>query len=89
MEERMLKLDGNAAAGTLEQIFSFEITTATGTCANCGATAELGSTSVYANAPGIVVRCPACEGVLLRLAGSGEGRWWLEMTGVRCLELQI
>jgi hypothetical protein len=83
-----LKLDGNAAAGTLEQIFRFEITTAVGTCANCGATAEFGSTSVYAPAIGIVVRCPACEAVLLRLAGTGEGRYWLEMTGVRCLELR-
>ena len=86
MEELML--DGNAAAGTLEQIFNFEITTAVGTCANCGAVAELGRTNVYSPAIGIVVRCPACEGVLLRLSGTGEGRWWLEMSGVRCLELR-
>jgi Family of unknown function (DUF6510) len=83
-----LKLDGNAAAGTLEQIFNFEITTAVGTCANCGAVAELGSASVYAPGIGIVVRCPACEAVLLRLVGTSEGRHWLELMGVRCLELQ-
>jgi hypothetical protein len=88
MQEQELKLDGNAAAGTLEQIFAFEVTTAVGTCASCGAVTELGGTSVYAPAMGIVVRCPACEGVLIRLAGTGEGRYWLEMTGVRCLELQ-
>ncbi|HEY7003565.1 MAG TPA: DUF6510 family protein [Gaiellaceae bacterium] len=89
MEERDLKLDGNAAAGTLEQILAFEVTTAVGTCANCGAVAEFGRASVYASAIGIVVRCPACEAVLLRLVGTGEGRYWLEMTGFRSLELQV
>jgi Zn finger protein HypA/HybF involved in hydrogenase expression len=88
MTMQELMLDGNAAAGALEQIFHFEITTAVGTCANCGATAEFGRTSVYVQAPGIVVRCPSCEAVLLRLVGDGGGRYWLEMTGVRCLELQ-
>jgi Family of unknown function (DUF6510) len=86
MEELML--DGNAAAGTLQQVFHFEITTAVGTCASCGAIAEMGRTSVYAQAPGIVVRCPSCEAVLLRLAGDGGSRYWLEMTGLRCLELR-
>ena len=88
MQDQELMLDGNAAAGTLEQIFNFEITTAIGTCANCGAVAEFGRANVYAPAIGIVVRCPACKGVLLRLAGTGEGRYWLEMTGVRSLELR-
>jgi len=84
-----LKLDGNAAAGNLEQIFAFEITTAVGTCANCGASGAVGGAGVYSQAPGIVVRCPACEGVLLRLANDGDSRWWLEMTGVRSLEVRL
>ena len=84
-----LKLDGNAAAGTLEQIFAFEVTTAVGTCGNCGTVGPVGGASLYAQAPGIVLRCPACENVLLRLADDGGGRYWLEMTGVRCLELRI
>jgi len=88
MEDQELRLDGNAAAGTLEQIFAFEVTTAVGTCANCGAVAEFGRAMVYAPAIGIVVRCPACEAVLLRLAETGDGRYWLEMMGVRSLELQ-
>jgi uncharacterized protein DUF6510 len=87
MEE--LKLDGNAAAGTLEQIFAFEVTTAVGTCANCGAVGPLGRASVWSQAPGTVLRCPACEGVLLRVADDGRERHWLEMTGVRCLELRL
>jgi hypothetical protein len=84
-----LKLDGNAAAGDLEQIFAFEVTTAIGTCANCGAVGAVGGTDVYAQAPGIVVRCPACDGVLIRVAHDGDRRFWLEMTGVRSLEVRL
>ena len=84
-----LRLDGNAAAGTLEQVFAFEVTTAVGTCANCGAVGAVGDTKVYSQAPGIVVRCPACESVLMRVAHDGDSRYWLEMTGVRSLEVRF
>jgi Zn finger protein HypA/HybF involved in hydrogenase expression len=83
-----LKLDGNAAAGTLQQIFAFEVTTAVGTCARCGTAGPIGQASVYAPAMGMVVRCPACESVLFRVANDGAGRYWFEMMGVRCLELR-
>jgi len=49
----------------------------------------VGGTNVYAQAPGIVVRCPACQGVLLRVAHDGDSRYWLEMTGVRSLEIRL
>ena len=84
-----MKLDGNAAAGDLEQMFAFEVTTAIGTCANCGAVGPVGSAMVYSQAPGIVMRCPACGAVLLRLANDGASRYWLEMTGVRSLEVRL
>jgi len=84
-----MKLDGNAAAGTLEQLFAFEVTTAMGTCANCGAVGPVGSAMVYSHAPGIVMRCPACGAVLLRLANDGDARYWLEMSGVRSLEIRL
>ena len=84
-----LRLDGNAAAGTLEQIYAFEVTTAVGTCANCGTVAPVGGTNVYSQAPGIVVRCPACEAVLIRVVHDGDSRYWLEMTGVRSLEIRL
>jgi hypothetical protein len=84
-----MKLDGNAAAGDLEQIFAFEVTTAVGTCANCGTVGAVGGANVYSQAPGIVVRCPACEAVLLRMAHDGDSRYWVEMTGVRSLEIRL
>ncbi|HET9781089.1 MAG TPA: DUF6510 family protein [Candidatus Dormibacteraeota bacterium] len=83
VEER--RLDGNAIGGLLREIFAFEITSAVGTCAGCGAVNEVGRLQVYVHAPGTVVRCPACEGVLMRVV-HGKGRYWLEMSGVRSLE---
>jgi Zn finger protein HypA/HybF involved in hydrogenase expression len=87
MEDADLRLDGNAAAGALAEIFAVEITTAVGTCRSCGARGEVGSLAVYAHAPGLVVRCPACDAVLVRVV-RGPGRTWLELTGVRSLELR-
>jgi ribosomal protein S27E len=87
MEDADLRLDGNAAAGLLGEIFALELTAARSTCGSCGATTEVGSLIVYAHAPGLVVRCPGCDAVLLRVVRGG-GRIWLELAGVRCLELR-
>ena len=35
-------LDGNAVAGLLQEVFAVEVTTATGTCAACGAAGRWG-----------------------------------------------
>jgi hypothetical protein len=37
-----LRLDGNAAAGTLGEVFSFEVTTAEYACGGCGRAGRLG-----------------------------------------------
>ena len=42
MDETELRLDGNAAAGLLAEVFAFEITAAELTCASCGAPLEEG-----------------------------------------------
>ncbi|MGH3042186.1 MAG: DUF6510 family protein [Gaiellaceae bacterium] len=83
-----LKLDGNAIGGLLGEVFVEEMTVAVTTCAGCGAIREVGALSVYANVPGTVVRCPGCDAVLLRIA-RGKGRIWLDLRGVRCLELRV
>jgi Family of unknown function (DUF6510) len=88
MEVADLKLDGNAVAGLLGQVFAFEVTRATGTCANCGNVAAIGAVSAYVDAPGAVLRCPVCSCVLIRLVQSNN-RLWLEMGGVRSLEFRI
>jgi Zn finger protein HypA/HybF involved in hydrogenase expression len=81
-----MRLDGNAIGGLLREIFTVEMTTAVGTCNNCGAVNEVGRLHVYLHAPGTVVRCPACEAVLLRIV-RGRGRYWIDMSGTRTLEM--
>lgn len=79
------RLDGNAIGGLLREIFTLEMTVAETTCAGCGAVNVVGRVDVYLNAPGVVVRCPACEQVLMRIV-RGKGRYWIDLTGTRCLE---
>lgn len=81
-----MKLDGNAIGGLLHEIFALEMTAAEGTCAGCGAVNALARVDVYVQAPGTVVRCPGCGGVLLRIV-KGRGRYWLDMSGLRTLVL--
>ena len=80
-------LDGNAAAGLLGEVLPFEMTTARGTCAGCGVTDELGAAHAFSDAPGLVVRCRHCHTALVRIARD-ERRYWLDMRGTRCLEIQ-
>ena len=85
VEERVL--DGNAAAGLLAQIFVPEMTTAELTCIHCGAERPLGAARLYA-AAGFVLRCSGCSGVLMRVIDA-EGRVFMELTGLRRLELRM
>jgi len=80
------RVDGNAIGGLLREIFALEMTDAQTTCAGCGAVNAVGRVHVYLDAPGAVVRCPGCEQVLMKIVHGG-GRYWLDLTGVRCLEL--
>ena len=86
MNDDDLHLDGNAAAGVLTEVFAVEMTTAVGTCAHCGATNALGAVRVYAQAPGTVLRCPACTNVLMTIVRSHE-RLHVDLRGVRRVEI--
>ncbi|MCA1739313.1 MAG: DUF6510 family protein [Actinobacteria bacterium] len=80
-----LRLDGNAAAGTLGEVFSFEVTTTEYACGGCGRTDRLGGAMVYeVRELGMIVRCPACDNALIRLAHNRE-RYFLDLRGVRYL----
>jgi Family of unknown function (DUF6510) len=83
MEE--LRLDGNAAAGTLEEIFFFEVTNAEYTCEGCGRTDRIGAAIVYeVRGLGTIVRCPSCDNALIRLAHNRE-RHMVDLRGMRYL----
>jgi Family of unknown function (DUF6510) len=77
-----LRLDGNAAAGILSEVFVPDLTTAHATCAGCGTTRALGALLVYAHGMGTVIRCPDCEAVVLRVARTPT-RLWLDPSGTR------
>ena len=85
-EQSDMKLDGNAAGGLLAEIFNLEMTAAEGTCGGCGAVNAVGRVDVYVNAPGTVMRCPECGGVLMRIVHA-RGRYWIDLSGIRFLEL--
>ncbi len=80
------KLDGNAAAGTLQAIFPFDMTLVQATCAGCGATDAIGALAAYMHGMGTVIRCPSCDTVLIRMVHAKE-RCWLDMRGVRVLQI--
>jgi Zn finger protein HypA/HybF involved in hydrogenase expression len=80
-----LRLDGNAIAGLLAEVFAVEMTTARGTCESCGAVEPVGAVHVY-KAAGYVLRCPHCDAVLAKLVTDGS-RTWADLRGVRALEI--
>ena len=82
------RLDANAAAGPLAELFTVDLTVAVATCAGCGNSAPLAAHPLYADAPALVVRCPNCAGVLLRYANSGH-RLRLDLTGARLLTVML
>ena len=63
----MIPLDGNAIAGDLAEVFGADLTTATGVCAACGASAFLAEAVVYMRGPGgsrvagRAARCCSCS----------------------------
>jgi Family of unknown function (DUF6510) len=80
-----LRLDGNAAGGLLHQVFGTEVTIARSTCDACGAVEAIGAVHLYRSA-GTVLRCPNCDAVLMLIV-EGPGRVWIDMRGIRSLEV--
>jgi Family of unknown function (DUF6510) len=82
MRDTDLRLDGNAAAGLLAQVFATEMTSALGTCDRCGATNAFGSAQLYAHAPGSVLRCPSCTAILMCVVELPDGIL-VDLSGLR------
>jgi phage FluMu protein Com len=79
-----LRLDGNAVAGLLGEMFAAEMTAAMVRCAHCGRTGALATVHVYAHGPGVVLRCPGCTDVVMRFARV-RGRLVADLHGVGML----
>jgi hypothetical protein len=75
-----MRVDGNAAAGVLSELFTPDLTSARARCAGCNATQAIGALLVYAHGMGMVVRCPSCESVIMRVVKTPT-HLWFEATG--------
>jgi hypothetical protein len=76
----MSHVDGNAIGGLLIEVFGREATGESGRCRECGAENYVGALHVY-RAAGVVVRCPSCQAVLVRVVESDE-RIWVDLDGL-------
>jgi uncharacterized protein DUF6510 len=83
-----LMLDGNAVAGQLQQIFGREMTTAMARCAGCGNEAEMGALMAFTRAPGVVLRCPACQAAIARIVETPSAIY-LEARGAAYLRMPL
>jgi Family of unknown function (DUF6510) len=86
VQDKDLRLDGNAAAGLLGEVFGSEVTLHSSTCGGCGATNQVGALMAYVHAMGTVLRCPGCDGALVRITHA-RGRYWIDLSGMSCLEI--
>ena len=81
-------LDGNAAAGLLQQIFAIDITMASITCGGCASVQPLAALRLYGLPMGNILRCPRCQETLIR-AVARDRECWLDFRGVAALRLTL
>jgi hypothetical protein len=86
MKTEEMKLDGNALGGMMLELFGVEMTASLCVCRSCGAREQLACVDVYMHAPGTVVRCRHCGSVLMKIV-RGNGRTWLDLGGMRVIEI--
>src|SRR4051812_1696819 len=85
---RELMLDGNGVAGALYEIFGVEMTASPTECAGCGREGDIGPLLAFTQAPGIVLRCPACEQVMVRVVRTPTATY-LDARGAAYLRIDI
>lgn len=81
-----MMLDGNAAAAIFVQLFGAEMTAAPTECASCGAPHQVGALLAFMQAPGIVLRCPACEQIMVRIVETPDA-YYLDARGAVFLRI--
>lgn len=65
-----MMLDGNAVGGMLYDLFSAEMTASPTECASCGRDAQIAELLAFAQAPGLVLRCPSCGNSMVRIVNT-------------------
>ena len=87
-DEEVTRLDGNAAAGLLAQVFCGEPSGARIICAGCGETAVIGALPAYGLELGAVLRCANCDTAVLRVGAAGN-MLWLDLRGAVSMRMAI
>ena len=82
-----LSVDANAVAGLLAEVFGRDVTAMEERCRHCGTVSPVGALRVYLRGPGVVVRCPACIDVVLRIARTPSGLQ-VDLVGATNLSLE-
>ncbi|GAA2228442.1 DUF6510 family protein [Herbiconiux moechotypicola] len=80
------RVDGNAAAGALAEVFCFDVTEVLGECAHCGARALLAEAEAELDDEGVIVLCRSCGHTLLTYLSTPAGRS-LQLPGLASLTL--
>ncbi len=83
-----LMLDGNAVGGLLYDLMGTDMTTAPAECAHCGNVAQMGALHAFTQAPGIVLYCPACDKMVLRIVKTPDAIY-LDARGAAYIRLAL
>ena len=84
---RELMLDANGVAGLLFDVFGAEMTAEMTECTYCGNEARMGTLLAFTQGPGVVLRCSACENVMIRIVQTPE-EIYLDARGAVYLRLK-
>ncbi|QXQ07392.1 hypothetical protein KX816_05025 [Sphingosinicellaceae bacterium] len=71
MTDEVHPLDGNAAAGPLSRLFTSDVSGAVVVCGGCGREGAIATLALYGRDTGLVLRCPTCGTVNLRVLDTG------------------
>ena len=86
MQMEEMRLDGNAAAGPLRELFATDVTDALATCRGCGLVGPIGRLLEYGQGMGVILRCPSCDTAVLRIVRTPD---WLrvDVSGLSILSI--
>ncbi len=82
-----LTVDGSGVGGLLASVFGTELTGSDGQCAQCHTVSVVGTLRAYVRGPGIVLRCPACAEVVIRIVQTPRGTL-VDARGAAYLEIR-
>lgn len=71
----MEALDGNAMGGALAALFGGDMTATPGRCAHCRTVSVIAEMRAYVQAPGRILRCPTCDGVVMRIVETPDATY--------------